>query len=168
MAGIDDLVQRNRGFAAALPLSVRNLPAPPSKRVAILTCMDARMHPEKFLRLEPGEAHVIRNAGGRASPDVIRSLIISSHLLGTREYMVIHHTDCGMLTHTNDEIRQTLAKNMGVDATGMDFLPFTDLEQSVRDDIRAIRESRFIPTDVTVRGFVYDVTTGRVLPVEDG
>ena len=127
--------------------------------------MDARLHPERFLGLEIGDAHVIRNAGGRASDDAIRSLIISSNLLGTNEYVVIHHTDCGMLTFTNDDLRSKLAEQYGADASGVDFLPFGDLEESVREDVRRIRGSSFIPGDIPVSGYVYDVRTGRLNPV---
>lgn len=115
---------------------------PPSTHVAVLTCMDARLHPERFLGLQIGDAHVIRNAGGRASDDAIRSLIISSRLLGTREFLVIHHTDCGMLTFSNDDLRQKLAEEAGADASEIDFLPFADLEESVREDVRRILEPR--------------------------
>jgi carbonic anhydrase len=127
--------------------------------------MDARLHPEKFLGLDIGDAHVIRNAGGRASDDAIRSLIISSRLLGTNEYVVIHHTDCGMLTFTNEELRSRLNEETGEDTSGVDFLPFSDLEQSVRDDVQRIKSSPLIPKDVAVQGFVYDVRTGRLNPV---
>jgi carbonic anhydrase len=101
--------------------------------------MDAQLIPFKFLGLQEGDAHVIRNAGGRASEDAIRSLVISSELLGTREFLVIHHTDCGMLTFTNDELRQKLRNDLGADASGIDFLPFSDLDESVRQDVATIR-----------------------------
>src|SRR5207244_13609834 len=103
--------------------------------VAIVTCMDARIHPEKALGLEIGDAHMIRNAGGRASDDALRSLVISSRLLGTTEFAVIHHTDCGMLTFTNDHLRAKLRDETGDDASHIDFLPFGALEHSVRDDV---------------------------------
>jgi carbonic anhydrase len=108
---------------------------------------------------------VIRNAGGRASDDALRSLIISSRLLGTDEYAVIHHTDCGMLTFTNDDLREKLRADTGRDASRLDFLPFSDLEQSVRDDVRRVRENPFIPADVTVSGWIYDVKTGQIREV---
>jgi carbonic anhydrase len=127
--------------------------------------MDARLHPETFLGLDVGDAHVIRNAGGRASDDAIRSLIISSHLLGTDEYVVIHHTDCGMLTFTNNDLRQKLADETGADASSIDFLPFSNLEQSVRDDVERIKQDPFIPNGVPVRGFVYDVRNGKLAEV---
>jgi carbonic anhydrase len=139
---------------------------PPARQVAVLTCMDARLHPEKFLGLDIGDAHVIRNAGGRASDDAIRSLIISSNLLGTKEYVVIHHTDCGMVTFTNEDLREKLADVLDADASDIDFLPFNDLEGSVRDDVDRIRESPFIPEGIPVRGFVYDVRSGRLREVK--
>ena len=135
---------------------------PPARKVAVLACMDARLHPSKFLGLEIGDAHVIRNAGGRASDDAIRSLIISQRLLGTKEVLVIHHTDCGMLTFTNDQLRDKLKSETGADASRIDFLPFPDLEKSVRDDVKRIKDSPFVDKDITVSGFVYDVNTGRL------
>jgi len=135
---------------------------PPARHVAVLACMDARLHPSKFLGLEIGDAHVIRNAGGRASDDALRSLIISQRLLGTNEVMVIHHTDCGMLTFTNDQLRDKLKSETGSDASEIDFLPFPDLDQSVRDDVKQIKDSPYVDKDVSVSGFVYDVNTGRL------
>lgn len=164
MSTTEDLLRKNRQYAEAFDQGGK--PMPPARKVAILTCMDARLHPERFLGLEIGDAHVVRNAGGRASDDAVRSLIISSQLLGTREYLVIHHSDCGMLTFSNDDLRNKLAADTGADASHIDFLPFTDLGGSVRDDVRRIRESPFIPGDVLVAGFVYDVDTGALTPVE--
>lgn len=108
---------------------------------------------------------MIRNAGGRASDDALRSLIISYKLLGTREFLVIHHTDCGMLTFTNEQIREMLRQDLNTDASGIDFLPFSDLEESVRQDVQTIRSSPLIPDDITVSGFVFDVKTGRLRTV---
>ena len=140
-------------------------PMPPARKVAIITCMDARIHPEKALGLEIGDAHMIRNAGGRASDDALRSLVISSRLLGTAEFAVIHHTDCGMLTFTNDHLRAKLRDETGADASHIDFLPFGDLEQSVRDDVSAILASPFIDDSIPVSGYIYDVKTGAVTRV---
>ena len=125
----------------------------------------ARLHPEKFLGLDEGDAHVIRNAGGRASDDALRSLIISYKLLGTREVVVIHHTDCGMLTFTNDQLRDMLRNDLNADASGIDFLPFSDLDESVRQDVQTIRSSPLIPDDIPVTGFVFDVKSGRLREV---
>jgi carbonic anhydrase len=163
MTVTDELIQANTNFVETFDKGDR--PAPPARQVAVLTCMDARLHPETFLGLDIGDAHVIRNAGGRASDDAIRSLIISSHLLGTREYVVIHHTDCGMLTFTNEDLRAKLQSETGSDASEIDFLPFPDLDQSVRDDVQRITASPFIPGGIPVRGFVYDVQTGRLAEV---
>jgi carbonic anhydrase len=161
MSSIDEMLEANKGYAASFDKG--GLPMPPARQVAIVTCMDARLHPAKFLGLEVGDAHVIRNAGGRASDDAIRSLIISSQLLGTKEFAVIHHTDCGMLTFSNDDLRSKLA-DQG-DASGIDFLPFSDNEASVRDDVEKIRSSPFIPDGIPVSGYIYDVETGALQTV---
>ena len=157
----DEFVQANQQYAAAFDEG--SLAMPPRRHVAIVTCMDARLDPAKFLGLQEGDAHVIRNAGGRAA-DAIRSLVISQQLLGTREVVVIHHTDCGMLTFTDDQLRQKLRDDLGAQTTDA-FLPFSDLEQSVRDDVAAIRTSPLLLKDVPVRGFIYDVRTGRLQEV---
>ena len=163
MPELPGLQAANARYAASFTKG--DLPMPPARHVAVLACMDARLHPEKFLGLEEGDAHVIRNAGGRASDDALRSLIISYKLLGTREFVVIHHTDCGMLTFSNDQIREMLKNDTGADASAIDFLPFSDLEASVREDVRTIRSSPLIPDDITVTGFVFDVKTGRLSEV---
>jgi len=135
---------------------------PPKRQVAVLTCMDARLHPEKFLGLDVGDAHVIRNAGGRASDDAIRSLVISEQLLGTNEVIVIHHTDCVRLTFSNEDLAAKCRAELGVDVGDRDFLPFGDLEQSVWDDVETLRSSPLIPGNVTISGAVYDVHTGEL------
>ncbi len=163
MPELPNMLKANEQYASGFKKG--NLNMPPARKVAVLACMDARLDPARFLGLEEGDAHVIRNAGGRASDDAIRSLIISSQLLGTREYVVIHHTDCGMLTFTNDQLRQKLKQETGADASKIDFLPFKDLEQSVREDVQRIKASPFLPDDVTVEGFIYNVKTGRLTKV---
>ncbi len=163
MTGTEALLGHNKQYAASFRQGGK--PMPPARRVAVVTCMDARLHPESFLGLEIGDAHVIRNAGGLVSDDALRSLIISSHLLGTREYLVIHHTDCGMLGFSNDDLRRKLAAE-GADASDIDFLPFGDLEVSVREDVERIRQSPMIPDDIAVSGYIYDVNTGALAPVE--
>ena len=163
MSVMDRFRKRNEKFARDFDMADKTLP--PTQRLVVLTCMDARLHPETFLGLEIGDAHVIRNAGGRASDDALRSLIISSRLLGTQEYAVIHHTDCGMLTFSNDDLQGKLAADTGTDASHLDFLPFSDVEESVRDDVRRIRVNPFIPAGVEVSGWIYDVKTGKVREV---
>ena len=158
MAVFDEFLKANRSWAADFDRG--DLPMPPSRQVAVLTCMDARLHPSRFLGLDLGDAHEIRNAGGRASEDAIRSLVISQRLLGTREIVVIHHTDCGMLTFTNEQLREQLSHDLGADASGIDFRPFSDVDESVRRDLATIRSSPLIPSDIPVRGFVYDVRSG--------
>ena len=164
MPVLDELLAANERYAAGFDKG--DLPLPPARRLALLVCMDARIDPAKALGLAEGDAHVIRNAGGRASDDALRSLAISHELLGTREVVVIHHTDCGMLTFTNDQLRQRLRDRLGAEAAEIDFLPFGDLDQSVRDDVATIRSSPLVPDDVAVSGFVYDVGSGRLRRVD--
>ncbi len=163
MSVLQKLLAANERYAAHFTKG--GLPRPPARHVAVLTCMDCRLDPAKFLGLQEGDAHVIRNAGGRASEDAIRSLIVSYKIGGTREFVVIHNTDCGMLTFTNEQLRERLRRDLGVDASDIDFLAFSDLEQSVREDVEKIRSSPFIPEDIPVSGFVYDVRTGRLRQV---
>src|SRR6266550_8499555 len=131
MGVMQRFIERNKAFVDKF--RHRDKAMPPAQHVAVLTCMDARIHPEAALGLDIGDAHMIRNAGGRASDDAVRSLVISTTLLGTEEFAVIHHTDCGMLTFTNDDLRGKLEAETGSDASDIDFLPFGDLQQSVRD-----------------------------------
>jgi carbonic anhydrase len=142
-----------------------DLPMPPGRQFAVLVCMDARIDPAKVLGLQEGDAHVIRNAGGRASDDALRSLIISYKLLGTREFLVIHHTDCGMLTFNTEQLQGMLKQDTGADASSIDFLESSDIEGSVREDVAKIEASPLIPNDIPVSGFVYDVKTGKLNPV---
>ncbi|NTU81593.1 MAG: carbonic anhydrase [Chloroflexales bacterium] len=155
----EQFLTANAQFATAF--NQGGLPMPPARHVAIVTCMDARLHPEKVLGLAIGDAHVIRNAGGRAA-DALRSLVISQRLLGTTEIVVLHHTDCGMLTFTNDQLAARVHADLGVDVAGQDFLPFADLAQSVRDDVALLRVSPLIPKDIPISGAIYDVDTGQV------
>lgn len=157
MPVIDELVRANAAFAGAR--TPHQLPMPPARHVAIVTCMDARILPAAVLGLAEGDAHVIRNAGGRAK-DALRSLVVSQRLLGTTEVAVIHHTDCGMLTFTNDQLRARVRKELGADADDIDFLPFSNVEQSVREDVIYLRNSPLIPKTFPIRGFAYDVRTG--------
>ncbi|HEY0601762.1 MAG TPA: carbonic anhydrase [Herpetosiphonaceae bacterium] len=160
MATFDEFLTANQSYSQSFDRG--DLPMPPARKVAVLTCMDARLHPEKFLGLDVGDAHVIRNAGGRASEDAIRSLVISERLLGTTEIVVIHHTDCGMVTFSNADLAAKIQQDLGVDVGDRDFLPFPDLEQSVRDDVAILRESPLIPKDIPISGAIYDVHSGRV------
>lgn len=162
----DHIIASNREYASSFGHG--DLAAPPKRRAAVLTCMDARLHPERFAGFAVGDAHVIRNAGGRASDDAIRSLVISSRLLGTREFAVIHHTDCGMMTFTNDQLRARLREETGSAAgDAIDFMPFSDLDASVIDDVRRIREHPLVPADAAIYGFVYDVRTGSLREVPE-
>lgn len=160
MSAVPELFDANARYAA--DFSHGELATPPRRRFAILTCMDARLDPAKALGLAEGDAHVIRNAGGRASDDALRSLVISQQLLGTQEVIVIHHTDCGMLTFSNDDLRGLLSERLAADAGEIDFLPFSDLAQSVRDDVAAVRACPFISGDIPVSGLIYDVRTGQL------
>ncbi len=142
-----------------------HLPMPPGRRLAIVTCMDARLDPAKFLGLEEGDAHVIRNAGGLVTDDALRSLVISHWLLGTQEFAVLAHTDCGMLTFSNDDLRGKLRDEAGADASDVDFRPFPDLEESVRGSLQTIRDSPLLPDSIGISGWVYDVRSGRIAEV---
>jgi carbonic anhydrase len=162
-----------------------NLPLPPSRHFAILTCMDARLDPAKYGGLAEGDAHVIRNAGGRASDDAIRSLVISYKLLGTREWFVVHHTDCGMLLFTNDDMRNLLAsslKTATLDQSGwrdsgggpgsaegnyINWLTFSDNAKSVVEDVVRIRRHPLVPNDIPIYGYIYDVKSGKLVEVSE-
>ena len=163
MSTIDELIQANQSYARSFDRG--HLPLPPKRRIAILTCMDARILPGKAFGLEEGDAHVIRNAGGRAR-DALRSIVISQRLLGTTEVAVIHHTDCGMLTFTNRDLRAKVREDLGRDTGEFDFQPFQDLDASVREDVEFLVGSELLDPKTLIRGFVYDETTGRLREVE--
>ena len=162
MSATDELLRNAERYAETFDRG--ELPMPPAKRVAILACMDARVNPYGLLGLGEGDAHVIRNAGGVVTDDAIRSLAISQRLLGTEEIVLIHHTDCGMLTFKDDEFRRQLEQETGIKPTWA-AESFDDLEEDVRRSIARIRESPFIPSKDSVRGFVYDVKTGKLTEV---
>ncbi len=141
---------------------------PPSRKLAVLACMDARLTVENLLGLKTGEAHIIRNAGGLATDDALRSLIISTRLLGTRTIFVIEHTDCGMLTFGDDQLRQQLRTETGQDAAHLHFHAFSDLRANLLAQLRGIRENAFLPRDIELHGFIYDVRSGRLQEVREG
>jgi carbonic anhydrase len=161
MTATDELVANNEKYAASFAGS---LPLPPAKGVAIVACMDARLHVYEVLGLKEGDAHVIRNAGGVITDDEIRSLAISQRLLGTREIMLIHHTGCGMLTFTDAEFKQALVDDTGVEPQWA-AEAFSDLDDHVRESIMQIKQSPFVPHTDQIRGFVFDVDTGRLREV---
>ncbi len=143
----------------------QHLPLRPKTKVAIVTCMDSRLHVAQALGLALGDAHILRNAGGRVTEDMIRSLVISQQQMGTREIVVLHHTDCGAQTFTNEAFAEHIHRELDVDVAGQDFLPFTNVEESVREDMELLRKSPLIPEDVVISGAVYDVDTGRMTEV---
>jgi carbonic anhydrase len=161
MSTTDDLLANNEAYAAGFDKG--DLPLPPGRKLAVVACMDARLDPARVLGLEEGDAHVIRNAGGVVDEDAIRSLAISQHLLGTEEIILIHHTDCGMLTFSDEQFAEQLRDQTG-EEPGWDALAFADLDIDVRDSLRRIRESPFIPHK-NVRGFIYEVESGRLREV---
>ena len=183
MAVFDEFRSANRSYAAAFTSG--HLPMPPARRVAVLTCMDARLHPSEFLGLGLGDAHVIRNAGGRATDDAIRSLVISYKLLGTREWFVIHHTDCGMEAFTNEAMRRLLRSSLEPAELGPDgfrdvgsgpgsvagdyieWLTISDQAQSVVDDVTRIRHHPLVPGWIAIYGYIYDVRSGRLIEVSE-
>ena len=156
VSGVDELRAANERYAATHPR--RPLAAEPARRLAIVTCMDARLDPARFLGLAPGDAHVLRNAGGIVTDDVLRSLAISHHLLGTQEVVVIGHTQCGMTAFANDDLRGRI----GAGADEVDFLPFADVADAVREGVRAVGASPLLPDSFRASGFVFDVETGRI------
>jgi|SRR5215210_5553004 len=159
MSHTDELLKNNEAYAANFHQG--DLPARPARKVAVVACMDARLNPSHVLGLEEGDAHEIRNAGGVITDDEIRSLAISQRLLGTEEIILIHHTDCGMLTIDDDEFRRTLREETGVEPPWA-AQSFADLEEDVRRSIARIEADPFIPRKDSIRGFVYDVETGRL------
>ena len=181
---VDEVLSANGSYAADFG-EKGALPMPPGRRFAILTCMDARLDPAKYAGLSEGDAHVIRNAGGRASDDAIRSLVISYKLLGTREWFVIHHTDCGMETFTNEIMAGLLGQSLEtatVDATGwhdtgdgpgaveggyINWLTISDLAESVIEDVRRIRSHPLVPGTIPIYGYIYDVRSGKLHEVAE-
>ncbi len=180
---LDEVLAANQGYASSF--SKGHLPLPPARGFAILTCMDARLDPAKYAGLSEGDAHVTRNAGGRASDDAIRSLVISHKLLGTNEWFVIHHTDCGMELFTNDIMGDLLSQSLDtakIDANGwhdvgqgpgctdgkyINWLTIKNQEQSVVEDVLRIRNHSLVPKYIPIYGFIYDVKTGKLIEVPE-
>ncbi len=162
MSVTDQLIENNRQYAGSFDKG--GLPMPPARKLAVLACMDARLDVHKILGLEEGDAHVIRNAGGVVTDDAIRSLVISQRLLGTEEIVLIHHTDCGMLTFADDEVKAQIESETGI-RPPFALEAFPEVEADVRQSIARINASPFIPRKDSVRGFVYDVRTGTLAEV---
>jgi carbonic anhydrase len=163
MSATDELVANNQAYAAEFDKG--DLPLPPGRKVAVVACMDARLNPYGILGLHEGDAHVIRNAGGVVTDDEIRSLAISQRLLGTEEIILIHHTDCGMLTFTDDDFKRSIQEDTGIKPEWA-AEAFADLDEDVRQSIARIKASPFIPNKDSVRGFVYEVESGRLREVK--
>jgi carbonic anhydrase len=159
MSVTDELLQNNERYVASFDKG--DTPLPPARGVAVVACMDARLHVNAILGLEIGDAHIIRNAGGVISDDAIRSLVISQRLLGTKEIILIHHTDCGMVTFTDDAVKAQIKEDTGI-RPAFSLEAFPDAADDVRQSIARIKANPFIPIRDNVRGFVYDVTTGRL------
>ena len=158
MSYFENFLKANQAYVELhgdLHLSIK-----PKTKVSIVTCMDSRLHVAPALGLALGDAHILRNAGGRVTDDMIRSLVISQQQMGTREIVVLHHTDCGAQTFNNEDFQEHLKCELGVDVSGQDFLPFQDVDESVREDMKLLRECPLIPDDVIISGAVYDVDTG--------
>lgn len=160
MTLFDELLEANASYTRTFPGA--DLTAMPVRHIVILTCMDARIDNFDAFGLAVGDAHILRNAGGRVTDDVIRSLLLSSDLLGTRYVAVIHHTQCGLWGTTNEEIRQRIQDERGIDASTIDFRPFQDADEAVRDDLACLAASPLLRKDISYAGFVYDVANGRM------
>ena len=143
-----------------------NLGMPPSKKIAILTCMDARLDPAKFAGLNEGEAHVIRNAGGRATDDAIRSLVISSEVLGTKNWLVIHHSECGMEAFTDEELSKTLEDKFNTsEGKYINWMSTSDIQECVKQDIERLKSSPLVSSDINISGYMFDVKTGKLTKI---
>jgi carbonic anhydrase len=182
---LDEVLAANARYAEAFG-DKGNLALPPNRRFAILTCMEARLDPAKYARLAEGDAHVTRNAGGRASDDAIRSLVISHKLFGTRAWFVIHHTDCGMLLFTDNDMHKLLASSLktatldqsgwhdpgdgpgSAEGTYIKWLTFSDNAKSLVEDLTRIRNHPLVPNDITIYGYIYDVKSGKLLEIAEG
>ena len=165
MSVTDEVLQANEDYAKNFKLG--ELAIPPARKLAVLACMDARVSVEQFLGLKPGDAHIIRNAGGLATDDALRSLILSHHLLGTQEFIIINHTDCGMLKFKDAALRAQLQEKTGAIASEpKHFYSFSDLQENLGRQIEKVRAHPWIPQEISVRGFIYDVKSGRLQEVD--
>ncbi len=161
-----DIIESNKKYSENFG-DKKNLPVPPIKNIVILTCMDSRLEPLKFAGLNLGDAHIVRNAGGRASDDAIRSLIISYKMLGTNEFYVIHHSDCGMESFTNEDMKSKFEGiKHNTELENIDWLTISDREESVRNDVEKIKTHPLVSDDIQVFGFIYEVKTGKLLEVK--
>ena len=166
MSVSDEVLKANETYAQSFGLG--HLALPPARKLAVVACMDARLIVSQILGLKAGDAHIIRNAGGIVTEDALRSLIISHHLLGTQEFIIINHTDCGMLTFKDEDLRLKLHQQTGTAAVSpASFHAFTNLEENVRQQTQKIRSHPWVPNHISVRGFVYDVKTGRLKEVAE-
>ncbi len=167
MSRTDETLAANQEYAREFRLG--HLPMPPARKLAIVACMDARLTVEPMLGLKTGDAHIIRNAGGLVTEDALRSLLISQQLLGTEEVLIINHTDCGMLTFKDDDLRKKLIAQTGTDTVApAHFHAFQDVEENVRQQIQKVVSHPWIPESIPVRGFVYDVKSGQLKEVKSG
>jgi carbonic anhydrase len=165
MSEIEQAVKANEKYSKGFNLS--HLPMPPARKLAVLACMDARLTVEQMLGLKTGDAHIIRNAGGILTEDALRSLLISHHLLGTKEFIFLHHTDCGMLTFQHDDLSAKLRASTGTSAVvPTNFHAFSDLEEDLRQQMEKAKAHPWLPKTIPIRGFVYDVKSGRLAEVE--
>ena len=166
MSVIEEVVAASKEYAKKFDLG--HLPMPPARKLAVVACMDARIMVDQILGLKTGDAHVIRNAGGIVNEDSVRSLVISHYLLGTKEFVIINHTDCGMLTFKDEDLHQRLLKETGTSAIApAHFYAFTDVEKNVREQIKKLKSHPWIPKEIPVRGFIYDVKTGKLTEVKE-
>ncbi|MEO5953265.1 MAG: carbonic anhydrase [Chloroflexia bacterium] len=165
MSVTDDILKANETYSENFSLG--DLTPPPALKLAIVTCMDARIIPDRILGLKPGDAHVIRNAGGIVTEDALRSLLLSHHLLGTEEFVIINHTDCGMLTFSEDDLIDKLEQKTGTSTpTPIRFHAFTNLETNVRQQIDRLKSHPWLPDSISIRGFIYNVHTGKLNEVK--
>jgi len=165
MVEIDQILMSNEKYSNDFKYST--LSSSPARKLAVLACMDTRINVENVLGLNVGEAHIIRNAGGIATDDAIRSLIISHELLGTKEFIVLNHTDCGLLKFTDNDLQKQLTDKYNTDASEVKFHSFPNLEQNVRDQVKKIKSTPFFSPDISVFGFIYDVKTGKIIRISN-